>query len=124
VLFFLVQTYSFQTFLGERLAAWLSGKTGAKVEIKSVSIDFFSRLGLHGIFIGDLKGDTLLYADRIQVKINEFSYSNQILGISELNLEKSRVKLARYVDEDRMNFQFLIDAFASNDTLKDTTKSA
>jgi hypothetical protein len=124
VLFFLVQTYSFPTFLGERLAAWLSGKTGAKVEIKSVSIDFFSRLGLHGIFIGDLKGDTLLYADRIQVKINEFSYSNQILGISELNLEKSRVKLARYVDEDRMNFQFLIDAFASNDTLKDTTKSA
>ncbi len=115
-LFFLLQTYGFQTWIAQRVAGWLSDETKAKVEIRSVSVDFFNKLVLQDVFIQDLHGDTLLFARKITVNINEFSSEDKVLDLKDASLEYAHIGLANYKSDSAMNFQFLVDAFASTDT--------
>lgn len=123
ILFFLVQTSWFQTWMAQQVASSLSEDLNTKVEIGSVDIEFFNTLVLNDIYIEDLQGDTLLYAPQVDAEIEDWSISQHFIKVEEVDLIEPRVKLQTYEGEEQLNFQFIVDHFASDEEDTDTTKS-
>ena len=123
ILILLLQSHAFQTWAGKKASAWLSNELKTKIEIESIAIDFFSQAQLKGIFIQDLKKDTLLYGESISVKISDFSLSKKFLKINVTRLDHITAKVIQYENEKTFNFQFLADYFSSSDTVTADTST-
>jgi hypothetical protein len=107
---------SVQTYLTRTLADNLSEQTGARIEIGGVDIDFFSKLVLEDVYIGDLQSDTLLLTQRLVLDIAHFDWNNKAVDLKNATLEGATINLIRRQDTDQFNFQFLVDALSSPDT--------
>lgn len=117
-LFFWVRTTGAQTWIAGQVTSWLEDKLGSRVSIEKVEIDFFDRLVLEGIYIEDLHGDTLLYARKVKVMITGFNRSKQKATLEDILIEDSKIGIARYAEDSVLNYQFILDEFASKDTTK------
>ncbi|MFK7932188.1 MAG: hypothetical protein AB8G22_01680, partial [Saprospiraceae bacterium] len=124
LLWFALQLTSVQNYAVDRATAILSESLNTKVEIGSVDIDFVKTLVAKDIYIEDQQQDTLAYAKRLSASIGMFSLFGQEIHLSEIALEGSRIKLQRNATDSLYNFQFLIDAFAPDTTVVDTTTAA
>lgn len=112
-----------QTWIAQRLAAYLASELKTEVRIEKVSVQFISSVALKGIFIGDQHKDTLLYAEELQITIRDISTSRRVLDLDKLKLKNARFKLIQYLGEEHDNLHFLVDYFSSNTKAPaDTTK--
>ncbi len=118
-LYFGIQTYAFQTWLGKRASGYLSSELKNKIEVKTVNLEFFSKAHLKGVLILDQHLDTLLYGD-IQVDIRNFDYKQQRLQLQKIRMSHATAKLIKYKTDTVFNYQFLVDYFDSGK--KDTIK--
>lgn len=59
----LLNNNKIQNYVVSRLTEWLSGELGTRIGIGHVNIRLPNRLGLERLYIEDLNGDTLIYAD-------------------------------------------------------------
>lgn len=118
LILFLVFTLQFpfvQTKIAHYATDWLSEKVQSKVSIDKVHINFTDRVSVQGIYIQDLEGDTLLYAGDLKVNISLFGLLKNDINLEKIDLKQSVIHLKQ--DKDSVfNYQFLIDAFASDDT--------
>ncbi len=117
-----VQYPAVQNKIISRVTAELEKKLKTKVRISRVNIKFFKSIQLKGIYIEDQRKDTLLYADKLLATISVFELRNRKLTIESVELENARIKVRRFKDEKAMNFDFIIDAFSSNDTTPSAKK--
>jgi len=118
-LYFAIQTYGFQTWLGKRASNYLSSELNSKIQIDAVNLEFFSKANLKGVIILDKRQDTILNGDLL-VDIKNFSYQKQHLVLKNITLHKVTSKLIMYKSDSVFNYQFLADYFDSG--IKDTTK--
>ncbi|MCC7303224.1 MAG: translocation/assembly module TamB [Bacteroidia bacterium] len=116
LLFLLIQSYTFQTWLTGQMGSWLERESGGKISVGTVEVDFFNRLKFREVLVLDLKNDTLLYAEELGAVISGFDRTKQKMNIEKVSLSHATVGIARYADDSVMNFQFLADAFATTDT--------
>ncbi len=107
-----------QSWLVQRAASFLSGELKTVVRIDAVDIRLFRSLVLHGVYVEDLQKDTLLYLPSLKLSVANFSYSEQKLAISNVQIENARVGLKRYKEPRDYNVDFIIDYFTSAE--KDT----
>ncbi len=121
ILSFLIRTSSFQTWLAQLAAGYLSSELNTTITIDKVDIRFFTSVDLESFYIEDLHGDTLVYAQSFSLDINSFTLSGDKLRFSEGTLQNPRINLVQYKGEDDLNFQFIADYFASEE--KDTSAS-
>ena len=112
---------SVQTFLAKRLTAYISEQLKTKVTIDRVSIRFVKSVNLKGFYVEDLHGDTLVYADELNVSISELSTKNHQLDIGRLLLKKGLFNLKHYKGEVHDNLHFISEYFASSDTTTSST---
>ncbi|MBK7938531.1 MAG: translocation/assembly module TamB domain-containing protein [Lewinellaceae bacterium] len=116
IIFYLVlQMPAVQNWLVRKVTAYLSEELNTRVEVRRVDISFFDNLVLEGLYVQDLKGDTLLYAGELTAGLNSniFSLLNNKLEFNELNLSNARFNLIRPKGEYDYNLQFLIDYFSA-----------
>ncbi|MCX6296505.1 MAG: hypothetical protein NTX97_10640, partial [Bacteroidetes bacterium] len=118
VLFLLVQIRSIQIYAGHQASKFFSEKFKTRVEIGSLEIDFFKKVVLDDVYIEDLHHDTLLYSKKLKIDIGSIDLEKHQLYVSDIMLLNTKSKLIKYLKEDDLNFQFIIDAFASSDTTK------
>ncbi len=111
-----VNTEGFQTWAAHRVGAFLSKELDARVSVGKVRMAFVTQAELEDVFIEDVRDDTLLYSQFINVKLSEFSYTNKHLKIELVELLNAKAKLIKYKGDSTFNFQHLIDYFSSNDT--------
>lgn len=116
-----LQLPSVQQRISDKAMAYLSEQTQGKFELEQIEISFFNRLRLQGLYVEDYVGDTLLYAETLEVQLSLFAPFQQELGISSISLSDATVQLKRGGD-GRFNFDHITEAFASEDP--DTTDSA
>lgn len=109
----LVQTPPVQNFARKKVQAWLQHKLGTRFEIARLRIGFPSSVVLDGIYLEDKTKDTLLYGGRIKVSINMFKLLHNEVQIGDLRLQDMTAKIKRQLPDTTFNFQFIIDAFAS-----------
>ncbi|MDO9001432.1 MAG: translocation/assembly module TamB domain-containing protein [Bacteroidota bacterium] len=118
-LYFAIQSYSFQTWLGQKASNYLTGELHNNISIKTVKLDFFKKANLEGVYISDKNKDTLFAGD-ILVDLQKLDYKNQQIEFKKITLKNSTAKLIKYKSDSLLNFQFLIDYFDSG--VSDTTQ--
>ncbi len=116
-----IRTSSFQTFLAQTVASYLSSELNTEVRIDKVDIVFFDLVNIEGVYVEDKIKDTLLYSELIHVDIADFSLRNAFIEIDEVDLTNADVNIKKFKGDSTFNFQHFIDYFASED--KDTTTS-
>ncbi len=105
----------------------LSQQLGTRVAIGKVNIRFFKTVVLEDIFVADQIGDTLLYAGRLGVDIGVLGLARQTIVVNEVGLERTVIKVYRDDPQGAFNYQFIVEAFASDSAEAaptDTTASA
>lgn len=111
LVYFALQLPWVQNWLVAKATAYLSKELHTKVAIKYVGFSFFDNLVLEGVYVEDLKGDTLLYSGRLAASLNSniFSLMDNGLEINEVSLSKARFNLRRAEGERYNNLRFVLD---------------
>lgn len=112
----LVQTPPVQNFARKKVQAWLQHKLGTRIEIGRLRIGFPSSVVLEKIYVEDKTKDTLLYGGRIKANINLFKLIKNEVQIGDLRLQDLTAKIKRQLPDTVFNFQFIVDAFVSDQT--------
>lgn len=96
---------------------------GTELAIDEVRISLFNQIDLKGVYVEDQQKDTLVYAGNLNAKFDlwQFFSNNQLL-INSISLDNAVVNVSAQTPQSPFNFQFIIDAFASTDSVPtDTT---
>ena len=104
-----------QNRIADRATRYLSERISTPVAIDEIEIDFFNRLRLEGLYVEDLSGDTLLYAQAFEAQLGLFAPFQQEIHVQDFRLQNAVGKLYRGPDS-LYNYQFIVDAFASEST--------
>ena len=121
----LIQIPSVQNYGRKKVVSYLEHKLNTKVEIGKLAIKFPTSLSLQNVYIEDQSKDTLLYGGELKVDISMFKLIRSDIEIKEIALDNFLVKVKRMPPDTTFNFQFIVDAFMSENTkdaeVEDTT---
>ena len=110
-----------QNIIVQKAVNYVSGKTHTKVEIEKLFITFEGNILLKGLFLEDKKGDTLIYSKSLEADIPLLPLiRGNGIGIDMLKWKGLRANVIRKDSISGYNFQFLIDAFAGEETAEQT----
>ncbi len=106
-----------QGIIVEKATSYVSNKTHTKVEIERLFLTFDGNLQVDGLFLEDTKGDTLIYSKSLEANVPLWAMiRGEGIGVDALSWEGVRANIIRKDSIGGYNFQFLIDAFASENT--------
>lgn len=96
----------------------LSDHLGVPVQIGRVNIEWFNRLVLEEVSLEDQSGKSLFNADHISAGFEILPLINGKIVFTTVRLFGFTVNLNKETPQSPLNLQFVIDAFASKDTVK------
>jgi hypothetical protein len=117
---FLVRTSTFQTFLAKQATSFLSKELNTKFHVDRVSIVFFNRVALDGVFVLDQQKDTLASIETIFVTLNSFNQQKNLLSLREANIKNGIIKISRAAETGDYNYWFIQDYFDTGPSTKET----
>ncbi|AEE51592.1 translocation/assembly module TamB domain-containing protein [Haliscomenobacter hydrossis] len=115
LLLLLLQTKPVQNFARKKIVAYLEQKLGTTLAIKRLDISFPKMLVLEGVYVEDQTKDTLLAGHQLKVDIDLFQLLNNRVQINEIVLKGITLKLKRPASDQPFNYQFIVDAFATEE---------
>ncbi|MCF8461113.1 MAG: translocation/assembly module TamB domain-containing protein [Flavobacteriales bacterium] len=118
--YFALRSPKVQTRLTQYIAGYLSEELKTEVSVKGVDIGFFNRLILEGLYVQDLKGDTLAYLGDLHLGLKSISLDKHEVRLNKVRIDDLKFYLHKYEGDEKLSIQFLLDYFAMP---KDTTKS-
>lgn len=125
ILLLVFQYKPVQTWAAKKAAKYFSEELNTEVSIKSLYIKPFSSVVLEGFFVLDQQKDTLINTPKLSVNINGFSVfssiKNKTINIDRIQLDNGSFYLKKLKNR-QTNFQFILDHFASKDTVKKAGK--
>ena len=124
ILALLIQTQPVQNFAKKKIVSFLENKLHTRVEIQKLDIDFPKMLVLEGVYIEDQQKDTLLSGGQLKVDINMYKLLSNEIEINQIVLNNITAKIKRELPDTTFNFQFIIDAFASEESKPASTDTA
>jgi hypothetical protein len=105
-----------QTAVARWLAAELSDRMGATITIDRVALSIDGAVRLEGVFVGDLRGDTLFHVPSLGVRGLRVSTSDRTLTVSNLALRDARFNLVTAEGDANSNLTLLLNTLASEDS--------
>ena len=105
-----------QTWIAGFLSNKLSRDLGITVRIERVEIRPFAMNRLHGVFIADLNGDTLLAVDELRIRGLRIDTEEQRIQVRRLELHDTRFALGKAQGDAHSNLTNLLEKLASEDT--------
>lgn len=109
---------SVQTYMTKKITDTLSNKSQSKIEVRQVRIAFPKTVRLAGIYAEDTSGDTLLYANRLDIDVALFPLVRRQILLDHLTISGLRGKLVRKPGNSTFNYDAIISAFAKGDKEK------
>ncbi len=112
-----------QTRVTKEVARLLEQKFGTRISFRQARYNYFNKISLDNILIYDLRKDTLIYADRLEVKtpniLRKITVEKDIpFHLKEISMEGGYINF--FIDENKdINFKFFVDSIKAR---KDTTK--
>jgi len=107
---------SVQTRLAQWLGERLSAQAGTTISIDRVELRLFGPNRLHGVYIADLKGDTLIAADELWIRGLRVHPGAHLLEVRRVELHRSRFALSRAKDDLHSNLTNLLNKLSSADS--------
>ncbi|NLZ94579.1 MAG: hypothetical protein GX921_01990, partial [Bacteroidales bacterium] len=83
----------------------------------NINLQLLNSVRLRDLYVEDQSQDTLLHVGRLDVKFNPLGLLNNKLQFYAINLEDFTANIYKETPDTTFNFQFIIDAFASEDTI-------
>lgn len=107
-----------QDIIVSKVTDYVSEKTDTKFEIDRLFLTFSGNLSLEGLYLEDKKGDTLVYSRALEadVGLSEIIFGNTF-DLEMLEWDGLRANVTRQEGSEDFNFTFLVDAFASQDSV-------
>lgn len=102
------------------MTEFVSDKTQTKFEINRLYITPLGKAKLEGIYVEDKNQDTLLYAGEILADVAWRPLLAGNVDVKTLELKSITGRVHNNSSDSSFNFQFLIDAFASEDSTNTT----
>lgn len=96
----------------------LSGRLGVPVRIGNVDIEWFNRLVLENLYLEDENGNLLFEANHVSAGFEILPLLKGKIVFSTARLFGFTANLKKETPASKLNLQFVIDAFASKDTVK------
>ena len=124
LIIFLIRMPSVQNFVVGKVTHYLEKKIGTPVEVGYINIAFPKKLVLEQVYFEDQSQDTLVSGEKLFVDINLFKLLNNKIEIQQLELEGITAKINRTLPDGRFNFDYIVDAFASEDEPKSEPDSS
>src|SRR5947207_4541472 len=124
-IFILLLTPPVQRFLTAKVQHYLGNKLHTKVLIERISFGLSGKVGLDNVYIEDKTKDTMLAGGTIRGHLNFLKLFGNEVRVKDLEFQNITAKIKRILPDTIYNFQFIIDAFTSEQTKKpDTAKTA
>lgn len=102
-----------QTWIAQVVSVRLSARLGVDLHVDRVELRPFGPNRLHGVFIADLEGDTLIAADEIWVRGLRVNTARHVLSAKRVELHRSRFVLDRPADKPHTNLTDLLELLSS-----------
>lgn len=116
-----------QDIIVQKAVSYVSDKTKTKVAIEKLFITFDGDIMLKGLYLEDTKGDTLVYSKSLEADVPLWAMiRGNGVGVESLDWQGVKAKVLRKDTLNGYNFQFLIDAFVTEEpatTSADTTSA-
>ena len=120
----LIQIPGVQNFARKQIVVYLHKKIGTEVRIDHLSIGFPKTVILEGVYFADQQNDTLLWGRKLKVDLAMFKLLRSEVEINEVALEGIRAKIYRNEGDTAFNYQYIVDAFVTEQKKpKDTTSA-
>ena len=100
------------------LSKHLSTTLKSELKIERIYLGFLNRMVVEGLQLNDLSGKEMLKVTRLSAKFDILPLFSRQLSISNIQLFGFNAALEKRTLESKPNYQFLLDAFASQDTTK------
>lgn len=101
-----------QTKITQYIAEYLSEELNTEVEVQGVDIGFFNRVILEGLYVEDLKGDTLANLSKLYLSLRYLGIDKQEVRLGKVQIDDLTFHLHKYEGDEKLNLQFLIDYFS------------
>jgi translocation and assembly module TamB len=108
-----VQLPPVQNRIAGAVSSYLAETIGTIVYIEKIGLVFPKTLSLNEVYVEDQTGDTLLYAGRFHVNVNLPALLGGNVYINDIFLEDAAVRLGRNADQEKFNYEFILEAFSS-----------
>jgi len=102
-----------QNFIVQKVISIVSESTGADIELDQVLIKFPKTVVLEGLFVEDLQNDTLLNMGKLEANVDIWGLLGKKIHIKHLGLYQAQANISRGTADTTFNFNFIIEAFAS-----------
>lgn len=116
----LLQLESVQDYIRRQGESYLQKKLHTRVKIGYLRARGWQYLELRNVFIADTSSQALLYSGSLKVRYNLLAILNNELQINHLEWDSLLVNIYRHPRDSAFNYQFVIDAFVSKDSIPDT----
>ena len=120
--FVAIQDPIIQKFAVRFAGGYLSEKTGADIKVGRLAVTPDFRVFLDDVIVKDLNDNNLASIGSLKTKIDIGDLLEGKIHLNHVKLRDTEANLITYEGEDRMNFAFLIDAFASDTTKEKESK--
>jgi len=110
-IFLFVNSDRGQTFLMRQVTNHFSKELNARVKISYISFSLLNKMNLEGLVVEDQQKDTLLSAEKLQVRITDWFIFKDKIELKYVGLENAVINLRR--SDSLWNYQFLLDYFSS-----------
>ena len=122
VLFFILLLIIFsipavQTSVAGRITKSLKENKDVNVSVERVSLGYFGKVKLNGIYVEDHHEDTLVYARQLRTSVLSLSNilgGNPSLGFTQL--DGFKLKMKKYANEDKDNLAIFLDKLKKKPT--------
>jgi len=115
----IIQIPAVQNKIVHSATGFISDKTHTRVEIRNVSISFPKSVVVEGLYLEDLKKDTLIYAGKIKVNLSLYNLIFSKINVNDIALQDLNLNAYSTKTDSLFNYNFLLTAFA--DTTKQNT---
>ena len=92
---FAIRTTSFQTYLAQKAASYLSKELNTTINIDEVAIIFFDEIALDGVLLKDQENDTLIASKTIYVGIKDWNLTNLKFKLKNVDIEDATIHMKR-----------------------------
>jgi len=125
VLFLLILTPPAQRFLTTKVENYLEKKLQTRVDIGRISFGLSGNIALQNVYIEDRTKDTLVSGGSIKAHLNFMKLFSNEVEVKDIELQNITAKIKRVLPDTTFNFQFITDAFVSDQTKDpDTAQTA
>ena len=108
----------------DKLASWISSELRTilqtEVSVGRIELGLFNRIHIGDVLLEDRQGNDMLKVNRLSARYELSPLLDGKIVINSIQLIDFDVNLNKETPDSEPNFQFVIDALADKDTLKET----